>query len=159
MTNDRLRAMLSKRPTGLQFRSDPRGDNFFALRTFRRDGSARSTPIWLAPAGGRWYGYTASRSWKVKRIRRDDRVEVASSTFRGDPIGPWRIGRARVLPREELGTALRALTAKYGNQFRLFRVISLVGAPRKHGGRAVGLEITLDDEPDSEDPTGSTGVS
>lgn len=144
--SNRIRAILPKRPTGLQFRDDPHGDSFFALRTFRRDGTARSTPIWLAPADGRWYGYTAGRSWKVKRIRHDDRVEVAVSNFRGDPLGEWRTGRARILPRKDLRTATRAMTAKYGNQFRLFRVIGLIGAPRKHGGRSVGLEITLDDD-------------
>lgn len=131
----------------LQFRSDPRGDSFFALRTFRRDGTARSTPIWLAPADGRWYGYTAGRSWKVRRIRRDRHVEVAPSTFRGDPLGPWRAGHARILPREQRRRATAALTAKYGNQFRFFRLVSLLGAARTHGGRPVGLEITLDDGP------------
>lgn len=140
------RAARSSRRIGPQFRSDPHGDSFFALRTFRRDGSARSTPIWLAPADGRWYGYTAGRSWKVRRIRRDDRVEVAPATFHGDPTGPWRSGHARILPRAELRRATAAMTAKYGMQFRFFRLVSLLGAPRKHGGRAVGLEITLDED-------------
>lgn len=128
----------------LQFRADPDGDRFFALRTLRRDGSTRSTPIWLAPAGGRWYACTPGRSWKVRRIRRDARVWVAAATFDGDPLGPWRPGHARILPRAELRVATRALTARYGNQFRLFRLLMLLGAPRAHGGRAVGLEISLD---------------
>lgn len=131
----------------LQFRDDPRGDRFFALRTFRRDGSAASTPIWLAPSAGRWYAYTSGRSWKVGRIRRDARVQVAVSDFAGEPQGPWRTGRARILPPAELGTAKQAMTAKYRNQFRLFTIATLLGSLRKHGGRAVGLEITLDDEP------------
>jgi hypothetical protein len=36
------------------------------------------------------------------------------------------------------------MTAKYGNKFRLFTIATLVGRPRKLGGRAVGLEIVLD---------------
>lgn len=86
------------------------------------------------------------RSWKVKRIRRNPRVEIASSTFDGTPTGPWRSGSARVLPARELRTAKRALTAKYGNRFRLFVIATLVGSLRTHGGRAVGLEIDLDAE-------------
>lgn len=39
------------------------------------------------------------------------------------------------------------MPAKYRNQFRLFTIATLLGSLRKHGGRAVGLEITLDDEP------------
>ncbi|MDN5763590.1 MAG: PPOX class F420-dependent oxidoreductase [Microlunatus sp.] len=124
-------------------RTDPAGDRFFALRTFRRDGSLASTPIWLAPSHGRWYGYTPNRSWKVTRIRRDPRVEVAASDFEGRPLGPWHPGRARTLHRRELHRATQALTTKYGNRFRLFRLLTVLGAFREHGGRAVGLEITL----------------
>nr|WP_179425507.1 PPOX class F420-dependent oxidoreductase [Spelaeicoccus albus] len=133
--------------TGLQFRTDPHKDRFFALRTFRRNGSAKSTPIWLAPANGRWYAVTPSRSWKVRRIHHNDHVEIAAATFHGEPLGRWHAGRARVLPRAELRPAARAMTAKYDNQFRLFHLMLLIGASRKHGGPAVGLEITLDTEP------------
>ncbi|WP_165436268.1 PPOX class F420-dependent oxidoreductase [Amycolatopsis suaedae] len=125
-------------------RDDPNGDRFFALRTFRRDGSAVSTPIWLAPADGRWYGYTPGRSAKVRRLRRDPRVEVAGSDFDGNPAQPWRTGTARLLTGRELRTAKRALTAKYGNAFRFFVLVTLAGSVRRNGGRAVGLEITLD---------------
>lgn len=128
-------------------RTDPAGDRFFALGTFRRDGSVAATPIWLAPAGGRWYAYTPSRSWKVIRIRRDSRVEVAPSDFEGRPFGPWRPGRARELPGREARIATRALIAKYGNRFRLFRVVTVLGTLRKHGGPGIGLEIVLDGHP------------
>ncbi len=129
----------------MAFRDDPGGDQFFALRTFRRDGSAASTPVWLAPVGDLWYGYTPGRSWKVARIRRTARVEIAPSTFDGGPTGPWRSGSARVLSARELRTAKRAMTAKYGNKFRVFVITTLLGSLRKHGGRAVGVEISLDD--------------
>lgn len=128
----------------VQFRDDPHGDRFFALRTYRRDGSLASTPIWLAAANGRWYAYTPGRSWKVERICRDSRIELAACTFEGEPLSRWRTGRARVLPATQLRTAKRAMTAKYGNQFRVFTLVTLLGVPRKRGGRAIGLEITLD---------------
>lgn len=129
----------------LQFRRDPRGDQFFALRTFRGDGSAVSTPIWLAPLNGRWYGYTPRKSWKIKRISRNDHVEFARSTFHGELLEGWRPGRARTLPLSQLSVAKRALTAKYGNRFRLFTFFTFMGQLRRHGGRGVGIEITLAD--------------
>lgn len=128
----------------VRFSDNTSGDQFFALRTFRRDGTTVSTPIWLAPVGDRWYGYTPSRSWKVTRIRRDSRVAVAPSSFEGTPEGEWRQGSARVLGHSELRTAKRAMTAKYGNKFRVFVIVTALGRPRKRGGPAVGLEITLD---------------
>src|SRR5699024_5104921 len=131
------------------------------LQTLRRDGSTRSTPIWLAPAGERWYAYTPGRSWKVRRIRRDRRVWVAAATFHGDPRGPWQPGHARILPRSQLRRAQRAMTAKYGNQFRLFRLIMIINAGRRYGGPPVGLEITLDADPvfcERDAGTASTGT-
>ncbi|WP_129784631.1 PPOX class F420-dependent oxidoreductase [Promicromonospora panici] len=125
-------------------RRDRPADEYFALRSFRNDGSGVVTPIWLAPYGGRLYGYTPERSWKVRRMRRDPRVEVAPSDFDGVPHGEWRRGRARVLPPSELRTTKRAMTVKYGNRFRLFTLVLLLGRPRKHGGRAVGIEISWD---------------
>ena len=122
----------------------PAGDEYFALRTFRRDGSPVSTPIWLAPARGYLYAYTPCRSWKVRRIRHDPKVEIAPSNFAGEPHGQWRSGHARVLSVTELRIAKRAMTEKYGNKFRWFTLITLIGRPRKNGGRAVGLEIRLD---------------
>ncbi|WP_280434505.1 PPOX class F420-dependent oxidoreductase [Nocardia carnea] len=127
----------------MAFTNDPDGDRFFALRTFRGDGTAVSTPIWLAPAGDRWYGYTPERSWKVRRIRANPRVEVARSTFDGTPTGPWRSGTALVLPRDQVRRARQALTTAYGNKFRIFVLVTLLGRLRRHGGRAVGLEIEI----------------
>lgn len=126
------------------FRADPDGDQFFALRTFRATGEPVVTPVWLAEADGRWYCYTPSRSWKVRRIERDPRVEVARSDFHGDPRSRWVPGRAHVLPREERRRATRALAAKYGYRFRFLTVLMVLGRPRRHMGPGVGLEVTLD---------------
>jgi len=127
----------------MAFRSDPTGDQFFALRTFRADGSAVTTPVWLAPAGGHWYCYTPGRSWKVRRIRARPQVEVARSDFHGIPSGPFTTGRARVLTGKELRIARRALAKKYGMKFRVFTVIMLLTRFRRSMGPAVGLQITL----------------
>ncbi|MFI9487163.1 PPOX class F420-dependent oxidoreductase [Promicromonospora sp. NPDC052451] len=124
-------------------RLDPPPDEYFALRTFRADGSGVTTPVWLAPHAGRLYGYTPARSWKVRRIRRDPRVQVAPSDVHGEPHGPWHAGTARVLPAADLRTARRAMTAKYGLRFRWFTLVLLLGSPRRHGGPAVGIEIEI----------------
>ena len=119
-------------------------NEYFALKTFRADGSMATVPIWLAPANGHLYGYTPARSWKVRRISRNSRIEVAASDFHGVPHGDWHPGQARILGQDELRVARRAMTAKYGRRFRFFTLVLFAGRLRRRGGRAVGLEITLD---------------
>lgn len=128
----------------IRFRADPAGDRFYALKTFRIDGSSVVTPIWLAPAEPRWLGYTAGRSWKIRRIERNPRIELAPCTFDGTPLGEWRPGRVEVLPHSRRGEATRALRRKYGRRFDVFALLLFLGRPRRHGGRAVGLAVTLD---------------
>ncbi len=130
----------------MAFRADPAGDQFFALRTFRANGTSTATPVWLAEFGGHWYCYTGARSFKVRRIEGNSRVEVARSDFRGEPHGPWATGRARVLTGRERRRATRPLTAKYGAKFRYFTIVMVLGRFRGTG-RAVGLELTLDSAP------------
>lgn len=149
---------MRRRDHGRREAAEWASNEYFALRTFRSDGSAATVPVWLAPdegaapaggadpAGGRLFGYTPSRSWKVRRISRDPRVEVAPSDFHGVPSGTWCPGRAQILERGASRPAKRALTAKYGRSFRFFRVVLLVSRPRARGGRPVGLEITLHED-------------
>lgn len=117
---------------------------YVALTTFRRDGSAVTTPVWAAQADARLYVYTPERSGKVRRIRHTDRVELAPCDFSGTLSGAAVMGRARILPRRERGRATAALRAKYGGRFRWFTVVTLIGRPRRAGGAPVGIEITLD---------------
>lgn len=128
----------------LPFTGDPRGDQFFALCTYRRNGAGVVTPIWMAPVAGCWYGWTPSRSGKVRRIRHNPAVLVAASDFSGRPRTPWQPGRARLLAGSDAAPARRALAAKYGLKFWIVWMLMHLAQPRKRGGQPVGLEITVD---------------
>lgn len=128
----------------MRFRSDSGDDQFFALRTFRANGTPVTTPVWLAPDGSHWFCYTPGRSWKVRRIRANSRVEVARSDFHGTPTGPFTPGQAQVLTGSRVRVARRVLTSKYGWKFRVFAVFMALTRFRKAMGPAVGLQITLD---------------
>lgn len=97
-------------------------ERYISLTTFRRDGSAVSTPVWVVSDDGRrllvWSG---SQTWKVKRIRREPRVLVAPSTFRGRERGPRIEGTARVLEDFDVKALIRK---KYGLQMRLLELAS-----------------------------------
>jgi len=94
-------------------------ERYISLTTFRRDGSAASTPVWVVSDDGeRLLVWTGAETWKVRRIRRDPRVLVAAATMRGRELGPRVEGHARVLGPEAEGLVVGLLRRKYGWQRR-----------------------------------------
>ena len=92
-----------------------RGHAYGVLVTFRRNGDALPSPVWIAVDGeGRAYVKTRHDAGKVKRLRNDARAVVAPSNARGRPTGPAIRATGRVLPREEWPHAEATLAAAYG---------------------------------------------
>jgi PPOX class probable F420-dependent enzyme len=117
-------------------------DAYVSLLSYKRDGSAVETPVWAAPLDGKLVVFTLKDSFKVKRIRRNQRVRVAKCGMAGKVLGPWHDGTCVLVtdPAHE-ARAYDALNAKYGWQMRLGTLMrSIFGGLDK---RAV-LEIALD---------------
>ena len=56
---------------------------YVSLTTFRRDGTPVSTPVWFVTEDGSLLVETDGDSYKVKRIRHNDNVTVASCNAMG----------------------------------------------------------------------------
>lgn len=90
---------------------------YINLTTRRRDGTLASTPVWVVSDDGRrLLVWTHASTWKVKRIRRDPRVMVARSDFRGRERGPRLEGNAQLIDDLDVQQLIRE---KYGWQKRL----------------------------------------
>jgi uncharacterized protein len=83
------------------------------LTTYRRDGTPAGTPVSLAVDGERGLMRSPGSGWKVKRMRRNPRVEIAPCTFRGRPTGPSVAAVASRLQGEDERHAARALRRKH----------------------------------------------
>ena len=69
-------------PRGL---SQFQGENVISLETYRRNGEPVRTLVWFLEENGTLYVHTGDDTGKVKRIRRNPKVRVAPSYFRGKP--------------------------------------------------------------------------
>ncbi|AJE84648.1 MULTISPECIES: PPOX class F420-dependent oxidoreductase [Streptomyces] len=85
------------------------------LTTYKKDGTGIGTPVNLAVDGDHAYFRTYGRAWKVRRMRREARVEIAPCTFRGAPTGAAVGARVRLLDPggEEDRHAKRLLVRKH----------------------------------------------
>jgi PPOX class probable F420-dependent enzyme len=83
------------------------------LTTFRKDGTAGTSPVSIAVDGDLAYFRTYERAIKARRIRRNSNVEFGSATMSGKPTGPMLPAQARILDGAEYRQAARALRRKY----------------------------------------------
>lgn len=114
---------------------------YLLLTTYRRDGTPVPTPVWVAPLDGALGVWTAPDAGKLKRIRRDPAVRVATCDWRGRDAGPAHSGRAELLDRAGLEKVLHGLRRKYGLMGRL----TLLGSRlRGRLHRSAGIRVVLD---------------
>jgi len=99
--------------------------------------------VWCAPLEGELVIFTLRESFKVKRVGRNPRVQVAQCTLRGELLGPWQEGTCRLVadPQEE-ARAYQALTRKYGMQMRIGNFFSALSGRMK---RRVVMRIALNE--------------
>src|SRR5262245_32945302 len=121
-------------------RSFARFRNQWAVRltTYKRDGTPVSTPVNVAVSGDRAYFRTYGETWKFKRLSRNQDVEVAPSTLRGDPTGEATHARARLLTGTEDDRAGHLIDAKH----RLFQGVFVRLVHRAFGYHTRHFELT-----------------
>jgi uncharacterized protein len=114
---------------------------YISLRSYKRDGSPIDTPVWCAPLDGKLVVFTLRESFKVKRIARNPRVQVAACTMKGALLGPWHDGSCRAVEDpSHAARAYEALTRKYGLMMRVGNVLSTLSGRIK---RRLVMEIAL----------------
>lgn len=131
---------------------DLAGEPFVSLTTFRRDGTPVATPVWIARDGDALVVTTVAGTGKVKRLRRNPRVELRPCSRRGEvpPGAGMASGTAEVVAQSP--GHVDALRRKYGLQFRLLTLAQRL-VRRKQEDRVI-LQITLDTP--APDPTGDS---
>lgn len=107
---------------------------YVSLETFRADGSAVRTPVWIAGCEGALWVVTDGTSFKVKRLRANPACRIAPCNASGARIlGDWHDATATIVPPADAPEAVKALRKKYGLQFALLDVFSRIGGryPRR----------------------------
>lgn len=109
---------------------DLRRSKYCLLVSYRADGRAVPTPVWLAvDERGRMFVKTRVDAGKVKRVRRNGHVLVAPCTVRGRPSGPVQSATATVVSADVRSHAENCLERSYGLGRRLSERI--FGGPEK----------------------------
>jgi PPOX class probable F420-dependent enzyme len=107
------------------------GARYILLTTFKRDGSAVSSPVWITGTSGSYVFTTGDKAWKTRRMLRNPSVHVQVCDMRGrvKPAAARYTGTGEVVTsKEAIAAAERALSTKYGWQFKATKVVDGVKA-------------------------------
>jgi len=118
-------------------------EKYISLRSYRKNGTAADTPVWIAPLDGKLMVFTLDDSYKVPRIARNPKVQVAKCDVRGKILGDWHDGTCVAVERgsDEEKRAYDSFNRKYGLTMRIGTLMStMIGRARKR----LVLAITLD---------------
>ncbi|HWL44039.1 MAG TPA: pyridoxamine 5'-phosphate oxidase family protein [Ilumatobacter sp.] len=122
-------------------------EKYVAFTTFKRDGTAVTSPVWIVGlADGRFGFWTSSSSGKAKRLGHTAKVVVQPSSFKGNVAD----GSFPVEGTAELATGgpafdevKAAVRAKYGLMTTLSKVLAQLGGLIKRKPFAYGDRVVL----------------
>jgi uncharacterized protein len=116
-------------------------EQFVSITTFKRDGTAVSTPVWVAGENGNLLVISEADSWKVKRIRRDGHVRITACSARGAPHGETIDADATI---DSDTTAVETLLAqKYGWIYRAYTRFSALTRKLRRQAAPTGVTIRI----------------
>jgi PPOX class probable F420-dependent enzyme len=99
--------------------------NYMNLETFRKNGLGMKTPVWFVQDGDTLFVRTIANAGKVKRVRNNQRVNIAPCKADGTLLGEWTPAIAREVKDAALAQEVdRLLDRKYGLMKKLFALMS-----------------------------------
>lgn len=114
--------------------------DYLLITTYRKNGTAVPTPVWVVRDGDALGIWTVTDSWKVKRIRNRADVLVGPCDLRGNPTGDAVPARAEILDAAGTAHYRRLLARKYG----LLGRVTLLGSRLRRGANGtIGIRVTL----------------
>ncbi|MBT3167447.1 PPOX class F420-dependent oxidoreductase [Streptomyces sp. Vc74B-19] len=113
---------------------------YLLLTSFRKNGTPVATPVWVVRDGDALGVWTATDSWKVKRVRARGDVLVGPCDVRGNPTGDQVPATAEVCDADTTARYRELIARKYGLMGRL----TLLGSRLRRGASGtVGIRVTL----------------
>ena len=109
-----------------------------SLETYRKNNEPVKTPVWFVIKNDLIYVVTRDQTGKVKRLRNNQQVKIATCNFKGKIKGQWISGTAKILTKEETKDAVKWREKKYGLMAKIAKFLS------KGKGELLAFSIKID---------------
>ena len=109
-----------------------------SLETYKQDNQPIKTPVWFVIKKDLIYVVTRDQTGKIKRLKKNQKVKIATCTFKGKIIGKWMTGTAKILTENESREIEKWRNKKYGFMAKVAKFFS------KNKGKIIAFSIRLD---------------
>ena len=99
-------------------------EKYISLETYRKNEQPVRTPVWFVIRDDLIYVVTRDQTGKIKRLRHNQKVRIASCTIKGKVTGEWVEGNVTMLNQEETKQAVKWRDKKYGFMARIAKFLS-----------------------------------
>ena len=113
-------------------------EKYLSIETYRKNNQPVKTPVWFVIKNDLIYVVTRDQTGKVKRLRNNQQVKIATCTIRGKIIGQWISGTAKILTDKETQDAVKWRDEKYGFMAKIAKFLS------KSKGELLAFSIKTD---------------
>ena len=113
-------------------------EKYLSLETYRKNNQLVKTPVWFVIKNDLIYVVTRDQTGKVKRLRNNQQVKIATCTIRGKVTGQWISGTAKILTDKETQDSVKWRDKKYGFLARIAKFLS------KSKGELLAFSIKTD---------------
>jgi len=110
---------------------------YISLETYRKNNKSVKTPVWFVIKEDLIYVVTRDQTGKVKRLRNNQQVKIATCNIRGKITGEWIAGNAKILDTEQTKKAVKWRDEKYGFMAKIAKFFS------KNKGELLALSINV----------------
>ena len=116
---------------------DIQSEKCISLETYRKNEQPVRTPVWFVIKDDLILVVTRDQTGKVKRLKNNQNVRIATCTFKGSITGEWESGTATILDEERTKEAVKMRDKKYGFMAKIAKFLS------KSKGELLAFSIKL----------------
>ena len=91
-----------------------KSQKYISLETYRKNNQAVRTPVWFVIKNGLILIVTRDQTGKIKRLRNNQKVKIATCSIRGKTSMAMMPGTAQILTDKETAEAIKLRDKKYG---------------------------------------------
>ena len=115
-----------------------KSEKYVSLETYKKSKQAVRTPVWFVIKDGLIIIVTRDQTGKIKRIRNNKKVKIATCSIKGKTSMQMVSGTAKILTQEETESAVKIRDKKYGFFSKVAKFLT------KGKGNLIAISVKID---------------